>query len=152
MIAAAVLNDICRLLAEDRLSQRKIAQRTGVSRGTVAAIAAGRRPKCPRRDPCDEFPLEPRGPLMRCPGCGGKAHMPCRFCYMQAVVARTRRPFRRDGDFPTDLNLNAAHQARYEKVLRRRRAAERAAERPKSRLPRLSESCFSVLVKAKVES
>ena len=44
MIAPSIANQIKRLLAEGKYSQRKIARMTGVSRGTVGAIAGGKRP------------------------------------------------------------------------------------------------------------
>ncbi len=43
MITATVVDEIRRMLREGRLSQRKIAVRIGVSRGTVNAIALGKR-------------------------------------------------------------------------------------------------------------
>ena len=43
MIATSVVDEIRRLLQEGCLSQRKIAAQIGVSRGTVNAIALGRR-------------------------------------------------------------------------------------------------------------
>jgi len=43
MLALAVVEEIERLLQEGTLSQRKIARRLNVSRGTVAAIASGQR-------------------------------------------------------------------------------------------------------------
>ena len=44
MLAAEVVLEICRLLGEGELSQRAIADRMRVSRGTVGAIANGKRP------------------------------------------------------------------------------------------------------------
>ena len=44
MIAEAVVEKVRHLLADGALSQRKIARRLGVSRGTVNAISQGRRP------------------------------------------------------------------------------------------------------------
>ena len=44
MIAPGIVAEIRRLLAEEKLSQRKIGRLVGVSRGTVAAIASGTRP------------------------------------------------------------------------------------------------------------
>ena len=70
MIAPKVVAEIRRLLAEEKLSQRKIGQLVGVSRGTVAAIASGKRPDYEQLyyqswdEPCDE----PAGPPQRCPG------------------------------------------------------------------------------------
>ena len=51
MIAPSIVNEIKRLLAEGKHSQRGIARMIGVSRGTVGAIARGTRPD-----------YEPQGP------------------------------------------------------------------------------------------
>ena len=62
MIAQVVVNEIRCLLDEGTLSQRKIARQIGVSRGTVNAIAQGKRPDYAglRRIPDDLLP--PAGP------------------------------------------------------------------------------------------
>lgn len=81
MIAQTLVDDVRRLLGEGRLSQRKIAARTGVSRGTVGAIAAGRRPDYAARR-LEQFD-SPSGPPVRCPGCGGRVRMPCLLCRLR---------------------------------------------------------------------
>ena len=93
MLAPSVVEEIRRLLAEDTLSHRKIARLTGVSRGTIGAIASGKRPDYQqlRRAPQGE-PLEPAGPPERCPGCGGMVYHPCRFCRARSLAARLPRP------------------------------------------------------------
>jgi len=83
MIVPALVEEIKRLLAENRLSQRKIAVRLGVSRGTVHAISRGKRPDRPPREA--EGPERPQGPLKRCPGCGGRVYMPCLLCQARAI-------------------------------------------------------------------
>ena len=94
MIATTVVEEIRRMLTERRLSQRKIAAVVGVSRGTVNAIARGRRLSCPpRRGPAAEGFQPPSGPHLRCPGCGGKVQMPCLACYVR-TVARNASPLR----------------------------------------------------------
>ncbi len=94
MIETTVVNEVCRMLREGRLSQRQIARRIGVSRGTVNAIALGRRRErsawIRRRD--DDF-TPPTGRYMRCPGCGGLAQMPCLACYVR-TTRQTARPAR----------------------------------------------------------
>lgn len=87
MLSPAIVEEIRRLLAEGRLSQRRIAAATGVSRTTVSNIARGRRPDYPQRGCEDELGLA-CGPLARCPGCGGRVYMPCRLCHVRAVAAR----------------------------------------------------------------
>ena len=91
MIASAVVDEIQRLLDTGSLSQRKIARRIGVSRGTVNAIALGKRPaRRPRsRDERDEF-VPPSGPLVRCPICGGLVQAPCLACRVRAKMERGR--------------------------------------------------------------
>jgi hypothetical protein len=93
MIAFAVVDDIERLLRDGHLSQRKIAERLGVSRGTVNAIARGKRPdyRARKRGPEEDF-VGPRGPLTRCPGCGAMVEMPCLACRVRAIQQSRRRP------------------------------------------------------------
>jgi hypothetical protein len=91
MLAPAVVDEIRSLLAAGALSQRKIAKRVGVGRGTVNAIALGRRPGV-QLGPDGGF-LAPSGPPARCPGCGGMVQMPCLLCYVRAMK-------RKNGDCP----------------------------------------------------
>jgi len=74
------------MLLEGKLSQRRIAERAGVSRGTVSAIALGKRPD--REDRRQAVPgdfVPPSGPLRRCPGCGGMVQMPCLLCHVRRL-------------------------------------------------------------------
>jgi len=91
MIATEKIERIQELLEEGRVSQRKIARLVGVSRGTVGAVAAGRR----RATPCSCRPSETEafdvtGPLERCPGCGGLVYMPCLACRVRSMGERRR--------------------------------------------------------------
>ena len=89
MIAPETVAEIRRLLGEDRLSQREIARRTGVCRGSVGAIASGRRPDYESQpDPPDDGPEEPAGPPARCPGCGAKVYMPCVLCHVRSEMKK----------------------------------------------------------------
>jgi hypothetical protein len=92
MIAPEVVDRIERLLGEGDLSQRRIARQVGVSRGTVHAIARGKRadPRARKGRPEDDFPL-PRGPWGRCPTCGGMVQMPCWACRVRALREERRR-------------------------------------------------------------
>jgi hypothetical protein len=84
-ITPAMVDEVERLLAEGLVSQRKIAKLVGMSRGTVNNIAMGRRPRV--TTPVDEF--EPQqGPLVRCPGCGGKVYLPCLLCHVRQINAK----------------------------------------------------------------
>jgi hypothetical protein len=78
MLSADMTDEIDRLLQLGELSQRQIAIRLHVSRGTVNAIATGRRV------------LRGNGPLpvrrlsssrsARCPACGYRVYAPCLIC------------------------------------------------------------------------
>ena len=96
MIASPVVDKIKRLLGDGELSQRKIALRMGVSRGTVGSIASGKRPdyEARRRSRKDSF-VAPAGPPVRCPGCGGMAQMPCLACHVRALAVRRARVIQR---------------------------------------------------------
>jgi len=84
MIASDVVKEIRQMLAEGSLSQRAIAQRMGVSRGTVCAIAQGkRRDYPPRFFQKDMYFVPPAGRPVRCSGCGGLVQMPCLACYIR---------------------------------------------------------------------
>jgi len=99
MIAPGVADEIRRLLGERNLSQRMIARRVGVSRGTVNAICLGKRPDTGKYHPREDDPLIPAGPLERCPGCGGLVHMPCLLCRIRAwQEGRGRRAGSRPAD------------------------------------------------------
>jgi transcriptional regulator with XRE-family HTH domain len=84
MIATDVVREIRRMLAEGSLSQRAIAERMGVSRGTVCAIAQGTRGDYPPRFIRKDMRLiRPAGRPARCSGCGALVQMPCLACYIR---------------------------------------------------------------------
>ncbi len=86
------------LLSERKHSYRTISRLTGVSRGSVSLIAAGRRPDYEatrRQDPDDDW--QPTGPIMRCPKCGGRVFSPCRLCH---VRNETNQPDKRKQRLP----------------------------------------------------
>ena len=137
MIAPKTVAEVRRLLTEGELSQRKIAGLTGVSRGTVAAIASGRRPDYDTLSPRANDPDEPTGPAERCPGCGGMVYLPCRLCLVRSKKNDQRRlcntgsangtPRNRAGaveEFPL-TNLRPEHHARYEQVRAEKERQER---------------------------
>ena len=129
MIAPAVVEEVRSLLAEGRLSQRAIAQVTQVSRGTVGAIAAGRRPdyETLRRSRKEDTAPLPLGPRRRCRGCGAMVYMPCHACRIRETAAR--RPWRSDSrwlallDEPLGLDLRNEDRARYEEIRAKKDAA-----------------------------
>jgi hypothetical protein len=128
MIAMELVEEITRLLAEGRLSQRSIARLTGVSRGTIGAIASGKRP-APREKPEEEE--MPTGPPQRCPGCGGYVYLPCRLCRVRDALRKespTRipdRPFE-----PIRLELTEEQHARYERLHAMRCMTPEVCEHP----------------------
>jgi hypothetical protein len=91
MIPPSVVAEIKRLLNVPGYSQRKIALLTGVSRASIGAIAAGRRPDYPVRcHPLDDDDDFPQGPAERCPSCGGMVYMPCRLCRVRSIKSQDR--------------------------------------------------------------
>lgn len=94
MISPMVIDEVRRLLNEQKLSQRTIARRVGVSRGTVNAIWLGKRSDRDRRCRTDgDDSLFDSSPPQRCPGCGGLVHMPCLLCRIRSLRDK-RRPSR----------------------------------------------------------
>jgi hypothetical protein len=81
MLTTAVVQEIDRLLKSGQLSHRKIAARLGVSRGTVNAIASGRRGLY-GKNPSNERSRAPSGnsPPTRCRRCGYRIYEPCLIC------------------------------------------------------------------------
>lgn len=114
MIPQHRIDEVKRLLEEGRLSQRAIAKTTGISRATIGAIAHGRRPDYPPREPGeDELFDRLSGPPVRCHGCGGMVYAPCRLCRVRAmnrqerIWNRRRRWLRRmlEGYRPPDKSM-----------------------------------------------
>jgi len=91
MLPLAKVEEIRRLLDEGSLSQRKIAARLGVSRGTVNSIASGKRGLF-GREPVAAGPdlYDPDQPPERCRGCGALVYMPCLLCRTRRYVQRQR--------------------------------------------------------------
>ena len=112
MIATAKVQEVERLLAENRWSQRKIAKMVGISRAVVGAIAAGTRPDYDaRRMARDDDDSVPNGPVERCQGCGARVYMPCRLCKIRALKASEREKAR------AELCRTAAAEQRRLRVL-----------------------------------
>lgn len=81
MLSRHIVDQIKALLDQKQLSQRAIARRLGVSRGTVNSIATGRRIEA---EISDETLLHDRPPE-RCPGCGGLVYLPCLLCEIRQL-------------------------------------------------------------------
>lgn len=90
MIASSTVEQIREFLRKGGLSQRKIARRLGVSRGTVNAIALDRRPDYEARHRRTHPIIPPSGPFVRCPTCGALAQTPCLACQIRAWTAQRR--------------------------------------------------------------
>ena len=119
MIAIQAVDRIRELLIEGKLSQRQIARKMGISRGTVSAIASGKRPNYTARTRRLPESAKFVGPLERCPGCGGMVYMPCRLCLAESIARRQpRRPPLESLrlERPLATGLREEHRQRYEQV------------------------------------
>jgi hypothetical protein len=127
MIAPERIAEIRRLLSEGAHSQRAIARLTGISRGTVTAVANGRRPDYVPRPKADATSPLRRGPCRRCRRCGALVYMPCRACAIRTRLDREAKPRRvgREPEIVLGLDLRPEHRRRYEAIRARR---ERAGE------------------------
>ena len=109
---------IFRLLQMGGLSQRTIARLAGVSRGTVGSVAKGRI----RRLVAKEINLDPKGPWVRCPVCGGKTQMPCTYCALEkSIGVRTKGiqwDFTENNNGLFDIDLRGWALKRYLQVRR----------------------------------
>ncbi len=90
MHSRIVIEAIDRLLQEGQLSQRQIAERLGVSRGTVNAIANGSRALHGKEAFAKGAVDDPFLPAHRCPKCGYYVHLPCLVCRTR-VYRRAQR-------------------------------------------------------------
>lgn len=125
MLAPWVVQRVKQLLAEGRHSQRQIAQITGVSRGTVHALATGKRRDPPEAKPGGSHADEPPpGAVQRCNGCGALVQTPCLLCRVRRLVAEGRLPRPKNAsEGVLGLGLREEHRRRYEQVRKRREAA-----------------------------
>lgn len=85
MLPLSVIQEVQQLLEAGDLSQRQIALRVGVSRGTVGALASGKRGIF-GKEPQSELQSSsaPACPPERCRGCGGLVLKPCRLCRVRS--------------------------------------------------------------------
>jgi transcriptional regulator with XRE-family HTH domain len=113
LIPSSKVREVRRLLAEYELSQRKIAKVVGISRGTVNAIASGKR----RDRPDDDDFLLNTGPKVRCTTCGGMVDIPCRLCVAREALKNAERPVgQNDPEEDVQLELRPEHQKGYDEV------------------------------------
>ena len=93
MLALEKAAAVRRLLAEGDIRHRKIARLTGISRGTVRAIASGRwRGPRSRIEPRDDELEAPTGPSEHCHGCGHAVYMPCVLCNLRRMFRKNPPP------------------------------------------------------------
>lgn len=104
MLSPSLVAEVRRLLAEGGHTQRQISARTGVSRGSVSAIASGKRPDRAPAQPAALNLFDHTRPKVRCPGCGALVcprvtdaedapTPPCRACEVRSqAAAQPRRP------------------------------------------------------------
>ncbi|GAB4134364.1 MAG: hypothetical protein Kow0040_18010 [Thermogutta sp.] len=115
-----------RLLRAGKMSRRAIAAKLGVSRGTVAKIAA-RMKAGPQEDAVSADINAESPPTARCPNCGALVEMPCRACMVLRLRAEGRLPPSSDEPAgPLRLELRSPHYERYVAV----RAAAMARGEP----------------------
>ncbi len=139
MLAPWLVEQVKQLLAEGRHSQRQVARIVGVSRGTVHAIATGKRRDRPAPKPSGFPGQEPPGPVERCAGCGAVVETPCRLCRVRRLLAEgrlQRLPGKPEGRL--GLELREEHRRRYEQVRRRRQTSAQAAQEPSPNMERSS--------------
>ncbi len=96
MLPLHQVQEVQRLLDQGEISRREIARRLGLARGTVQAIALGRRGLFGRQEDAEQRPAPPE----RCPGCGKLVQMPCVYC--RAVAYRYRLLHGECGGNPRD--------------------------------------------------
>jgi hypothetical protein len=135
MLRQELVQRIAEMIQTGKWSLRRIARELGVARGTVAAIAHGRRRERAQRTADNEDGLPyPNGPFVRCPTCGHRVQMPCLLCRL--------RSWRADGQpaatasapgVQVGLELTPEHLERYRAVRARRLLAEMAAEKARRR-------------------
>ena len=118
MLTLSLAQEIDRLLNEGKLSQRKIAERLGIGRATVGAIASGKRGiygKVPK--PGEPNERGPHAAPQRCSRCGFLVFMPCLVCRTRDY----RREQRMLGPAESARNLPTRHARRRPPGRRRQR-------------------------------
>jgi hypothetical protein len=88
MLSTSLVEEIADLLELGELSHRQIAARLNVSRGTVNAIASGRRGLYGKERDKPDTPITRSTPPARCPRCGYRVYLPCIICRIRELRTR----------------------------------------------------------------
>jgi hypothetical protein len=93
MLCLAKLERARRLL-ERGLSQRKVALATGISRGTIGAVAKGKAFHERQEPTAGYVSLVNHGPVGRCKECGARVYLPCHECRVMRLATKllAKRP------------------------------------------------------------
>lgn len=121
------------LVASEALSLRGIAALVGISRGSVVTIRDGRHhhQRAGSSDPAaddEDRPLQ-RGPVGRCPTCGGLVEQPCRACHCRTMPRPIRAAVKavQQGEIgPLGVELAGEARQRYERIYARKVEESRA--------------------------
>ncbi|MGL6196104.1 MAG: helix-turn-helix domain-containing protein [Thermoguttaceae bacterium] len=107
--------EIIRLIDSRQYSQRQIASKLKVSRGTVSSIMKGIRKF--RFKIAQEINIKPEGPIVRCPKCGGKTQLPCTYCEIKKIIEQSHVPVKQevkaDDSQSLEVMLMPKHHKRY---------------------------------------
>ncbi len=104
MLSLVMIEKIEWLLRSADLSQRQVAMRLGVSRGTVASVARGKRsakqqrstgvlPIASKDQHAPQIVPDLDAVPVRCPSCGCRVFLPCLVCHLRKME-RSRRAIR----------------------------------------------------------
>ncbi len=143
MIATSLVAEIRRLLAEKRLSHRRIARYLGVNRRTVMSIALNRKRRPVVEPEVDSW--QPEQPAARCLGCGAMVHGKCLSCHLpkkRAVKPASSLAEELLAQGPLGLDLKPVHRTRYEAIRQRIGCSPRAdTVEPSEGTPTLHAQC-----------
>lgn len=131
MISADLRQQIAEALRRGTESQRQIARRLGVGRGTVSAIALGRATakSKPRLSSRESFCPDTSRPSRRCAVCGARVYPPCHACATRRGHGHSS-PGPDDPEPPLTIALRDEEAERYIAIHARKvlQDLERAAE------------------------